>query len=195
MEIIGEAGDGQEALGKTLVLQPDVVLLDAALPGLMGLTITRQLHMVKSTARIVVLTQHVDEHYVLDMFRNGARGYLLKSVQADVLRQAIDQVAKGGFYLDEKLNGVFGEVKPGMDLSVAAAERWRVNRAGRLTAQEMAVLEAIAQGFSNRDIARSLGVSEKTVKNQLTGIFRKMGVKCRTQALLAALRHKYVTID
>ncbi len=196
IEVIGEVEEGQEALARTLVLQPDILLLDLNLPGLSGLDVTRQLQSAKSHTRIIALTIHDSDKYVLEMLRNGALGYLLKDVEPSMLIKAIHVVAGGNAFVYPKLaERIFGGLVEGEDVNAKAREMWREGRAERLTPRELDVLACIAKGFSNQDIAQALFVSEKTVKNHLTNIFRKLNVNDRTQALIYVLKHKIMSLD
>ena len=189
MEVVGEAEDGQEALARTLVLQPDILLLDLNMPNLSGLEVTKQLQAAKSRTRMIALTIHGSDKYVLEMLRNGALGYLLKDVEPTMLIKAIHVVNNGDAFVYPKLaERIFGGIQEG-------EEMWREGRAERLTPREMDVLSCIAKGFSNQDIAQALFVSEKTVKNHLTNIFRKLNVNDRTQALIYVLKHKIMTLE
>jgi len=197
LEVVGEAEDGQEALARTLVLQPDILLLDLNMPGLSGLEVTKQLQAVKSHTKIIVLTIHDSDNYVLELLKNGALGYLLKDVEPMMLIKAIHVVNEGNAFVYPKLaERIFGGiVEESEDLTERAREMWRESRSERLTAREMDVLGCIAKGFSNQDIAQALFVSEKTVKNHLTNIFRKLNVNDRTQALIYVLKHKIMTLE
>ena len=195
-EVVGEAEDGQETLARTLVLQPDILLLDLNMPGLSGLEVTRQLQAAKSRTKIIVLTIHDSDNYVLELLKNGALGYLLKDVEPTMLIKAIHVVNEGNAFVYPKLaERIFGGLSESDDVNEKAREMWRESRSERLTAREMDVLSCIAKGFSNQDIAQALFVSEKTVKNHLTNIFRKLNVNDRTQALIYVLKHKIMTLD
>lgn len=196
LEVVGEASEGQEALSRTLVLQPDVLLIDLNMPGLSGIEVTKQLVAARVKTRIIALTVHDSDRYVLEMLRNGALGYILKDVEPTMLVKAIHVVANGGTFVYPKLaERIFGGLSDGADVKAKAREMWRDGRGDRLTAREMDVLACIAKGFSNQDIAKALFVSEKTVKNHLTNIFRKLNVNDRTQALIYVLKHKIVSLE
>ena len=196
LEVVGEAGDGQDALARTLVVQPDILLLDLNMPGLKGLDVLKQLVVAKCKTKVLVLSIHDSDNYVLELLRNGAYGYLLKGVEPDVLLEAIHRVAEGGFYiLPELQKRIFGNIKPSEDMQEKAKAMWREGRNERLTAREMDVVACIAKGFSNQDIAQALFVSEKTVKNHLTNIFRKLNVNDRTQALIYVLKHNIMELE
>ena len=196
LEVVGEAEDGQETLARTLVLQPDILLLDLNMPGLSGLEVTRQLQAAKSRTKIIVLTIHDSDNYVLELLKNGALGYLLKDVEPTMLIKAIHVVNEGNAFVYPKLaERIFGSLEANDDVNEKAREMWRESRSERLTSREMDVLSCIAKGFSNQDIAQALFVSEKTVKNHLTNIFRKLSVNDRTQALIYVLKHKIMTLD
>jgi len=195
-EVIGEASDGQEALARTLVLQPDIVLLDLNMPVLNGLEVTRQLKVARSKAKIIVLTINDSDNYVLELLKSGAMGYLLKDVEPSMLIQAIRSVHEGNAFVYPKLSErLFGGVSKEDDLNEKAREIWNKIRSERLTRREQDVLGCIAKGFSNHDIAQALFVSEKTVKNHLTNIFRKLNVTDRTQALIYVLKNKILTLE
>ena len=196
LEVVGEASEGHEALSRTLVLQPDVLLIDLNMPGLSGIEVTKQLVAARVKTRIIALTVHDSDRYVLEMLRNGALGYILKDVEPTMLIKAIHVVANGGTFVYPKLaERIFGGLSDGADVKAKAREMWRDGRGDRLTAREMDVLACIAKGFSNQDIAKALFVSEKTVKNHLTNIFRKLNVNDRTQALIYVLKHKIVSLE
>ncbi len=196
LEVVGEAGDGQEALSKTLVHRPDILLMDLNMPGLSGIEVTRSLIAARVRTRIIALTVHDSDRYVLEMLRHGARGYLLKDVDPAMFIKAIHVVARGGTFVYPKLaESTFGGLPAGVDVKARARELWNDERAGRLTPREMDVLTCIARGFSNQDIAGALFVSEKTVKNHLTNIFRKLNVSDRTQALIYVLKNKIVSLE
>ena len=128
--------------------------------------------------------------------KNGAKGYLLKGVEPGVLLEAVHRVAEGGVYITPELQKrIFGELNPGDNVREKALNLWREGRNERLTNREMDVIACIAKGFSNQDIAQALFVSEKTVKNHLTNIFRKLGVNDRTQALIYVLKHNIMELD
>jgi DNA-binding NarL/FixJ family response regulator len=196
LEIVGEAEDGQETLARTLALQPDVLLLDINMPGTTGLEVTKQLLELGSKTKIIALTIHDSDNYILEMLKNGALGYLLKDVEPAVLIKAI-HVVNGGdaFVYPELAERLFGSATVSDDVEIKAREMLDESRGERLTAREMDVLSCIAKGFSNQDIAQALFVSEKTVKNHLTNIFRKLNVNDRTQALIYVLKHKIMTLD
>lgn len=196
LEVVGEAGDGQEALARTLVLQPDVLLLDLNMPGISGLEVTKQLQAAKCKTKIIVLTIHDGDNYVLELLKNGALGYLLKDVEPSMLIQAIHIVNEGNAFVYPKLaERIFGGLTADADVNKKARELWNESRAARLTTRELDVLACIAKGFSNQDIAQALFVSEKTVKNHLTNIFRKLHVNDRTQALIYVIKNKIMTLD
>ena len=196
IEVIGETEDGQETLARTLVLQPDILLLDLNMPGISGLEVATQLQAARCNTKIIVLTIHDNDNYVIEMLKNGASGYLLKGVEPSVLLRAIHVVHEGGvFLLPELQERIFGNMKANDNIKEQAKVLWREGRNERLTSREMDVLACIAKGFSNQDIAQALFVSEKTVKNHLTNIFRKLNVNDRTQALIYVLKHNIVNLD
>ena len=196
IEVVGECEEGQDTLAKALVLQPDILLLDLNMPGLSGMDVCRQLMNARSKVKIIALTIHDNDNYVVELLKNGAKGYLLKGVEPGVLLEAVHRVAEGGFYITPELQKrIFGELNPGDNVREKALNLWREGRNEWLTNREMDVIACIAKGFSNQDIAQALFVSEKTVKNHLTNIFRKLGVNDRTQALIYVLKHNIMELD
>ena len=196
LEVVGEAEDGQETLARTLVLQPDILLLDLNMPGLSGLEVAKQLQSAKCKTKIIALTIHDSDNYVLELLKNGALGYLLKDVEPSVLIKAIHVVNEGNAFVYPKLaERIFGGLSDGADVKAKAREMWRDGRGDRLTAREMDVLACIAKGFSNQDIAKALFVSEKTVKNHMTRVLRKLKVEDRTQALVYVLKNKIISLE
>ncbi len=196
-EITDEASNGQETLAKTLMYKPDVLLLDLNMPIISGIEVTKQLQAAKSTTKIIVLTIHDDDNYIIEVLKYGVRGYLLKDVEKEVLEEAIKTVYNGGTYIyPEIAEKLFGGLEMGEVPNYArmAEKVWRERRSERLTPREMEVLQCIAKGFSNQEIAQALYVSEKTVKNHLTNIFRKINVSDRTQALLYALKNNLISV-
>lgn len=195
-EVVGEAVDGQEALAKTLVEQPDILLLDLNMPILSGIEVIKQLQAAKSKVKIIMLTIHDDDNYVIEVLKNGALGYLLKDVEPSMLIKAIHTVHAGeAFVYPELAEKLFGECDVSENINRKAEQIWKERRSERLTAREMDVLRCIAKGCNNQEIAQALFVSEKTVKNHLTNIFRKINVNDRTQALLYVLRNKIMTLE
>ena len=196
LEVVGEAEDGQETLARTLMLQPDVLLLDLNMPGLSGLEVARQLKQADSPTKIIALTIHDSDNYVLELLKNGALGYLLKDVEPSVLVKAIHVVNEGNAFVYPKLaERLFGSLSSSDDVERKAREMLNESRGERLTAREMDVLEWIAKGFSNQDIGKARGLSEKTVKNHLTSIFHELKVNDRTQALIYVLKNKIISLE
>ncbi|EAX48926.1 two component transcriptional regulator, LuxR family [Thermosinus carboxydivorans Nor1] len=195
--VIGEAGDGEETLRKAAELAPDVILLDINMPRLNGLEVTKRLRDSHPQIKVLILTIHDDDNYVVEVIKAGAAGYLLKDVEPSMLVAAIRAVYEGESFiyptlakrlLDETIRR--GEKKK-QESAVQPARRGEE----RLTYRELEVLQLVAQGLSNSEIAQKLYLSEKTVKNHLTNIFRKINVTDRTQALIYAIRHKIVVLE
>ncbi|MEV0407464.1 response regulator transcription factor [Actinoallomurus sp. NPDC050550] len=177
VEVVGEAADGAEAVSRAEALRPDVILLDLKMPGVDGLTALRELRGRGVDARVIVLTSVGEREQVLPVVRAGASGYLYKDVDPQALVQAIRAVHDGHMlFAPEATEAMLAPapVDPG---------------SGVLTEREREVLVQIAQGRSNREIARALVVSEKTVKTHVSNILLKLGLQDRTQAALYAVRH------
>ncbi|MEQ7005361.1 response regulator transcription factor [Actinopolymorpha sp. B17G11] len=176
IEVVGEAADGQEAVEQAEALAPDVMLLDLQLPSVDGVEALRMLRDRGNPARVLVLTSFTEPAKVVPALRAGAAGYLFKDVDPDALAQAIRAVHAGQVLLEP-------EVAAALLRGDAGDER-----AGALTDREREVLAEIARGRSNREIARALVLSEKTVKTHVSSILAKLGLADRTQAALYAVR-------
>jgi DNA-binding NarL/FixJ family response regulator len=179
IEVAGEAGDGATALALAADCHPDVILLDLKLPGLDGIAVLNELKARASAARVLVLTSATEPASAHQAVRAGAAGLLYKDVDPDALVRAIRSVHDGHLLLASEAAGTLvGSAGGGAALTGLAA----------LTGREREVLAEIAQGRSNREIARALSVSEKTVKTHVSSVLAKLGVQDRTQAALVAVR-------
>lgn len=197
--VIGEAGDGAQAVEKTLELLPDILLLDINMPKMNGLEVIRKINGRERKIKIIVLTMHDDENYVMEVIKAGAVGYLLKDIEAGMLVKAIRTVYDGESFIYPTLaKKLFGEINRQHEktLEIAKiAQYQRDEKEERLSEREIEVLSMVCKGLSNQEAARKLFLSEKTVKNHLTNIFRKIGVTDRTQAVLYAIKNKIIVIE
>ncbi len=185
IEVVGQAADGRQAIEMATSLKPDVVLMDINMPILSGIQAIRMLKDNNTSARIIVLTIHEDKEYLLETIRMGAAGYILKDAEAEHLIEAIRMVCKGKTYIQPNLTTDL--IKEFDGLSGSAVIR-QANENG-LTQREKEVLMLISEGLNNREIADTLYISEKTVKNHVSNIFRKLDVCDRTQAAIYAFKH------
>ena len=196
LQVIGEACDGEEAVSKVATLVPDILLLDINMPKMNGLEVIKQVSQQQPKVRIIVLTMHDDENYVIEVIKAGAVGYLLKDIEPGMLVKAIRTVYDGESFIYPCLaKKLFGEINRQHVKNLEAAKMIGRSKEERLNYREIEVLEMVCKGMSNQEVAKTLFLSEKTVKNHLTSIFRKIGVTDRTQAVLYAIKHKIVSID
>lgn len=186
MEVVGEAADGRGAVALAASSQPDVVVIDLVMPGTDGVEALDGIRRAAPSARVIVLTSFAGSSRVVPAVRSGVAGYLLKDIEPAGLADAIRAVHRGERVLDPS---VAGEVMR----EVERAARPRVG--DLLTERELDVLRLIAAGRSNREIARDLTVSEKTVKTHVSNILSKLGLADRTQAALFAVREHVVELD
>ncbi len=184
MQVIGTAGDGVEAVTLAEALQPDVILMDLILPRLDGVEATRQIRKMNPAVRILVLTSFGENQLIFSAIKAGAVGYLMKDTSSEELLQAIRDTAQGqpSFQpeIARKLTGEFpvsGEKEP------------------ELTSREIEILQLVALGKTNQEIADHLFLSERTVRTHITNILSKLGLTNRTQAALYALRTGIAHID
>ena len=187
ISVAGSAADGEEAIRAIPECRPDVVLLDMRLPRLSGLEVLRRLGASGALPPTIILTTFDDDEIVLEGLRAGARGYLLKDVSLSELVDAIRTVAGGGTAVKPI---VTGRVIAGVERS--GADFPHLNPPDPLTEREVEVLRLMTGGYSNREIARALRVTEGTVKNHVSSILSKLGVRDRTRAVLQAVREGYL---
>ena len=181
--IVGEAGNGLDALQKIRHLHPQVVLMDIHMPRVDGIAVTRQITQEFPSIAVIMLTMYCQHQQVLEAMRNGASGYLLKSVTSQELMQAIRTVHEGGMLIEPGLTGAIVNEFRRLSDSLPSGQSLHA-----LTEKEMEILRYVAQGLSNKEIAEKLVYSEKTVKNYLSIIFQKLGIRDRTQAAIFAFR-------
>jgi NarL family two-component system response regulator LiaR len=188
IQVVGLAGNGQDALALVAEMEPDVVLMDLKMPVLNGVQATQRLQQSHPAVNVLVLTTYADDQWVLDAVRAGAAGYLLKDTRRDLLVSAIKGTAEGQSYLDPAIAGKV------MQQAATSPEqiRQRLPEAEALTEREQEVLALLAQGHSNPEIARRLHLAAGTVRNYVSVIFQKLGVSDRTQAAVVAVQHGLV---
>ena len=188
-ELVGEASDGEEALRVVEATRPDVLLLDMRMPKADGLRVVTELAARDRLPATLVLTTFDDDEAALAIMVAGARGFLLKDVTLDRLVQAVRVVAAGGTVLRPGLSDRAEKAHAALRAAAPAAA---ATDEGEITTREREVLRLVAAGYSNREIARALFVAEGTVKNHVSNILAKLGVRDRTRAVLKALERGYV---
>lgn len=182
IEVAAEAADGEAALRVLAEARPDVVLLDLRMPGLDGIGVLRALRAEDRLPPTIVLTTFDDDGLMLEAIRQGARGFLLKDVSLERLAEAIRTVAGGGTLLQPAVTERL--LRAALQAGAAFPS---LDRPDPLTEREIEVLRLMTGGLSNREIAGSLHVAEGTVKNHISNILSKLGVRDRTRAVLKAL--------
>ncbi|MFA5577089.1 MAG: response regulator transcription factor [Tissierellaceae bacterium] len=184
IHVVGQAGDGAEAFQKSEELKPDIVLLDINMPKLNGIEALRKFKDMGIKSKVIILTIHEDKEYILKTLKLGANGYLLKDSTADSLIEGIRRVAAGENYIQQSVADL---VSASSDHDKAGNEN--VDIISLLTTREYEVLILIAEGLNNKDIAEKLFISEKTVKNHVSNIFKKLELNDRVQAAIFAYRN------
>jgi DNA-binding NarL/FixJ family response regulator len=182
VQVVGEASDGSEAIEQVIALRPDVVLLDIKMPGMDGLRLIRCLRQEHPELKVVILTIYDDEQILLEAFRAGAHGYLLKNVSREELLEVLRIVSQGKRMLSEEL--MDNVLRQFGDLAQEQARR----QFG-LSDTEIDILRMVADGTTNREIAERMYLSEATVKRKLSDVYRKLDVLDRAQAVAVATRH------
>ncbi|MFC0272224.1 response regulator [Metabacillus herbersteinensis] len=198
-EVVAEGDDGSEALAIVEANKPDVVIMDINMPNMNGVEATKLLIDANPETKVIILSIHDDENYVTHALKTGARGYLLKEMDADTLIEAVKVVSDGGSYLHPKVtHNLVNEFRRLATSGQANATQHIQTEIRRplhiLTRRECEVLQLLADGKSNRGIGESLFISEKTVKNHVSNILQKMNVNDRTQAVVVAIKNGWVEI-
>jgi DNA-binding NarL/FixJ family response regulator len=182
LQVVGEAANGEEALRVIAATRPDVVLLDIWMPGMSGIAVLKALHAGGSLPPTLLLTTFDDDEALLEGMRAGARGFLLKDISLERLVDAIHRVAAGGNLFRPAITE-----RALQAVQQAAAPFPKLALPDRLSGRETEALALMAAGFNNREIADALALSEGTVKNHVSSILAKLGVRDRTRAVLRAM--------
>lgn len=186
IEVVGEAGDGEAGIEMAENLRPQVVLMDINLPKMNGIVACKKIKEKLPETQIIVLTVCEDERQVLEVVRAGANGYLLKDVEPNMLIQSIKDAVMGKAPLDPKIAGTVLNQFSRMARNLDGEEN------PVLTEREREIILLMAKGTTNRLIAEELFISEKTVKNHVTNIFRKLDVADRTEAVVEAMKRQII---
>ncbi len=188
MEVVGEAANGTEALQLADSSHPQVVLMDLRMPVLDGVSATRELHRSQPDCRVIILTTFDDDENIFEGLRAGAVGYLLKDTPSQNLYQAIRAAARGESFLQPSVAAkVVAEFA-----RLSSAPPKKAESLDELSDREMEIVRLLSRGLSNREIAEQLVITEGTVKNHVSSILSKMGVRDRTQAVLKARENGWV---
>lgn len=197
LEVVGETADGNQAIDFSRSLNPDVLVIDAHLPGKDGIEVARTVKMHTPSTGIIIMTAQDDEEQLFQAIKVGAAGYYLKDIEPATLIDAIRRVSNGEYLINEsvltKPQVASRVLKQFRDLAMAGQDVEPLFVP--LSPREIEVLEYIARGNSNKEIARALKISDQTVKNHITSILRKLAVNDRTQAVVYALRHGWIKMQ
>lgn len=190
IHVIGEAQDGQEALDLTHSLKPDVLLLDINMPRINGIEVIKRVREAGSATEILILSMYEDESLVKKALRNGARGYILKKSITEQLFNAIAAASRRKTYLSPEVSDLLdcGPLHPGGDKS-------QIDESERLTSREREVCQLIADGNTNHEIARQLGISIKTVEKHRANLMEKLGVQDVASLVREAIKNGIVFIE
>jgi NarL family two-component system response regulator LiaR len=190
MEVVGEAGDGEEAVNLATSLKPDVAIIDIAMPKLDGIEATKRIKVAWPSINILILSAYDDDQFIFSLLEAGAAGYLLKSIRSRELIDAIRAVYSGESVLHPSI------ARKVLNRFVSASGKQEGQEpSGVLSDREMEVLKLAAKGLSNQDIAEKLYLSIRTVQGHLGHIFNKLQVGSRTEAVVRALKEGWVTLD
>jgi DNA-binding NarL/FixJ family response regulator len=197
-EIVGEASDGQQAINKADQLQPDVILCDINLPGGMnGLEVSRVIKRRQPQTALIILSVYEDDEQLFNAIRAGAAAYSPKDISPDDLVSIVRRVARGDYIINENVlsKPVVAKRVLNQFRELATAENEQEPIFAPLTNREVEILDCIARGNSNKEIARNLSISDQTVKNHITSILKKLNANDRTQAVITALRHGWIKMS
>ena len=191
-DVVGEAEDGDQAVTETLELEPDILLLDLAMPKLPGLEAMRAIMSRSPRVKIILLTSTISTQQVIEALQIGARGIVLKDSVAGDLGEALRSVLNGDYWIGgRRVVNLLSALHELMQKAAAVPER----KTYGLTPRELEVVTCIVEGCSNKDIAKQFTISEETVKRHLSNIFDKTGVSTRLELALFAISHKLVDLD
>lgn len=184
--VVAQAGDGHETIEKIIKYTPDVVLLDINMPVMNGLEVIQYLNDNNINANVLMLTLHNEVEYLYKAVEIGVKGYVLKDSESDVLIKAIREIYKGDSYIQPNMSAkLFKKMNEQAE---------KVTTCEKLTKRELEVLKLITGGLLNKEIAHKLCISEKTVKNHISNIFKKIEVSDRTQAAVFAIKNQLVDV-
>ena len=186
IKVIAEAVDGQDCLSKLETVNPDVLLLDINMPLMNGLEVLKNLKLRKNKVKVLILTVHNEVEYLMKAVEIGINGYVLKDSESAVLKKAIISIASGENFIQPNLI-------PALNAKMMEKSEDRL-KLDNLTDREIEVLKLLAVGMYNKEVAESLEISERTVKNHVSNIFKKLDVTDRTQAAVFAIRNGLVNI-
>jgi NarL family two-component system response regulator LiaR len=190
MSVVGEAGDGNEAVQLTADLHPDVIIMDIAMPKLNGIDATRRIKEIYPDSAILILSAYDDDQYVFALLEAGAAGYLLKDVPSDELVEAVRAVHAGESVLHPAIaRKVINRFASPRGQGAVGSEP------DQLSEREMEVLKLAAKGMTNLEIANDIALSVRTIQGHLSNIFSKMHVGSRTEAVIQALQRGWFTLD
>jgi len=189
IEVVGEAGDGQEAVSQATRLQPDVAIIDIAMPKLNGIEATRQIKARLPATAVLILTAYDNEQYIFSLLEAGAAGYLLKNVRGSELVEAIRSVYNGESVLHPVI------ARKVLRRFVPSTREDKRGTAELLSQRELEVLKLAAKGMSNKEVAENLYLSVRTVQAHLANIFGKLQVGSRTEAILHGLREGWFSLE
>jgi DNA-binding NarL/FixJ family response regulator len=190
IEVVGEAVNGGEAIGKVEELMPDVILMDINIPERNGIEVTGLIKAIYPSIKILILTMYNHDEYFLSAIREGADGYLLKDAPSDHVVDAIRAVAKGQSVIHQSMTKKFLNFSPPKKENVTVEKKESF-----LTEREKDVLLCLVKGMNNKEIAKNLFISDKTVKIHVSNIFKKLEVKSRSQVVIYAVQNQLVPLS
>lgn len=187
-EVVGLADNGKDALNICKKENPDVLLLDISMPTMSGIETMRRLLKLKVKTRVIALTIHDEKAYLVETLSLGVKGYVLKDADSDVLLDAIREVSAGNDYVYPSMRKYLDKKTKKMIVS------GKTDVFDLLTSRELEIIKFLAMGMSNKDISDTLYISEKTVKNHVSSVFRKLGINDRTSAAMYAVKKGLIEV-